>query len=421
MGHWPAQSRRVRSAHDRLGIGRVSDGTKQNEDAPVNSEPVHETHENLERRERRSETRVPRAGHSALSVLAVAVSAALGVVPFIHPIHSPTRPFAAIAAAGERLSAGASLNAFGLSRAVQLRFALPGEPVEFPLEVSGDLSSLSYVWVNAADSESTSLTSTSASPATIPSTPASTSPFDTWLRPLSGGAFVAPNKPGFYHLALVRGAERQVIPAPTLAVMVPYRDKIGGVLNGYHIGTYVADRLSHHDHPVGFLEVHEADVNLKVSDHLRLGDFLTHDRQSTVWPKYVALNPRLLDKLELVLAKIGEHARLRRPDAVSPEDGESGVALDVHSGFRTPDHNGSVDRSAYDSRHEYGDAADVAIDADGDGRVTQADEILVEHAVDQVEKEHPELVGGLGLYTSEHYRTPYVHIDTRGTRTRWKG
>ena len=31
------------------------------------------------------------------------------------------------------------------------------------------------------------------------------------------------------------------------------------------------------------------------------------------------------------------------------------------------------------------------------------------------------LVGGLGLYTSRRYRTPYVHIDTRGKRSRWTG
>jgi hypothetical protein len=78
-------------------------------------------------------------------------------------------------------------------------------------------------------------------------------------------------------------------------------------------------------------------------------------------------------------------------------------------------------RAAGDSRHQYGDAADVAIDADGDGRVTVRDESLVARAVDQVEDEHPELVGGLGLYTSGQYRTPYVHIDARGTRSRWKG
>jgi uncharacterized protein YcbK (DUF882 family) len=74
-----------------------------------------------------------------------------------------------------------------------------------------------------------------------------------------------------------------------------------------------------------------------------------------------------------------------------------------------------------DSRHEYGDAADIAVDADGDGRITLRDELLVAQAVDLVEEEHPELVGGLGLYTSSLYRTPYVHIDTRGTRSRWKG
>jgi uncharacterized protein YcbK (DUF882 family) len=235
------------------------------------------------------------------------------------------------------------------------------------------------------------------------------------LRPLTGSSFVAPTKPGFYHLAIGRGTEREVIPQPALAVMVPFREKVGPTLNGYRIGTYIADRLHSHEHPPGFLEVRPADIDLHVSTHLRLGDFLTHD-QSDVWPKYVALNPRLLDKLELVLAKIGSHAHLQRADQDSAD-----VAFDVHSGFRTPAHNRTVWRSAGDSRHQYGDAADVAIDADGDGRVTIKDELLVAHAVDQVEDEHPDLVGGLGLYTSRHYRTPYVHIDARGKRSRWKG
>ena len=96
--------------------------------------------------------------------------------------------------------------------------------------------------------------------------------------------------------------------------MVPFKQRVGGMLNGYRIGTYVADRLAHHDHPDGFLEVGCADVDLRVSTHLRLGDFLTHDAQADVWPKYVALNPRLLDKLELVFAKIGARARLSQPD-----------------------------------------------------------------------------------------------------------
>ncbi len=332
-------------------------------------------------------------GRAAWGTLVAFAAAALAVIQFAHPAApAPTEPFSALAA--NRLTADASLNAFGTSREVRLRFSLPGSDVEFPLEVSGDPASLTYEWVSGRDSANVSM-----------------------ARPLNGVTFVAPDAPGFYRLAIVRGAERQIIAEPVLAVMVPFAQKVGSTLNGYRIGTYLAERLSRHsDHPAGFLEVRQADLNLKVSTHLRLGDFITHDSQKDVWPKYVALNPRLLDKLELVLASVGSRARLARPD-VTPQD----VAFDVHSGFRTPAHNRGVWRAAGDSRHQYGDAADLAIDADGDGRVTLKDEILVARAVEQVETEHPDLVGGLGLYTSRHYRTPYVHIDTRGKRSRWTG
>jgi uncharacterized protein YcbK (DUF882 family) len=321
------------------------------------------------------------------------VAAALGIVQFYRPASpAPTEPFAAIARA-RRLSAGASLNAFGASREVRLRFALPSSLVEFPLEVSGDVSGLAYEWISTADSTRRS-----------------------GLRAVSGASFVSPDSAGFYRLAIVRGTERQIIAEPTLAVMVPFGEKIGASLNGYRIGTYIAERLAEHDHPLGFLQVNAADVDRKVSTHLRLGDFLTRDQQTDVWPKYVALNPRLLDKLELVFARIGAQARFSRAATDSRE-----VAFDVHSGFRTPAHNRGVWRAARDSRHQYGDAADLAIDADGDGRITARDEAIVLRAVDEVESEHPELVGGLGLYTSAAYNTPYVHIDARGSRSRWKG
>lgn len=319
----------------------------------------------------------------------IALLAAVGVVhltPLVPP--APTAPFAT------HLAAGASMNAFGRSREVRLHFALPNASIEFPLEVSGDPSSLSYEWISTRDAS-----------VAAPS------------RLVSGSEFIAPEKAGFYHLVITRGVERQIIAEPTLAVMVPFAERVGGWLNGYRIGTYLADRLASHDHPDGFLEVAENDVDLKVSKHLKLGDFITRDGQADVWPKYVALNPRLLDKLELVLAKVGSGARLARADASI--GGE--VALDVHSGFRTPAHNAGVVRAARDSRHQYGDAADVAIDADGDGRVTWRDERIISRAVDEVENEHPDLVGGLGLYTSQRYRTPYVHIDARGKRSRWRG
>ena len=174
----------------------------------------------------------------------------------------------------------------------------------------------------------------------------------------------------------------------------------------------MAERFGGHDEPDGFLQVSQGDVQLSVSKHFHLGDFITHDAQAEVWPKYVALNPRLLDKLELVVAEV---AKMR---GVSPE---SLAALDVHSGFRTPAHNAQVERAARDSRHQYGDAADIVIDADGDGRITRSDSRIVASAVDSVEEMHPDLVGGLGIYTSDRYRTPYVHIDARGHRSRWRG
>ncbi|HEY7396328.1 MAG TPA: D-Ala-D-Ala carboxypeptidase family metallohydrolase [Gemmatimonadaceae bacterium] len=334
--------------------------------------------------------RVDRASHHPAVTAVIAMFAALGVIAFYHPAQpAPVAPFAPF------MRAGPSVNAFGKSREVRLRFALPSAQLEFPLQLRGDPSSLTYEWMSTRDS-------VSAGPP----------------LPVSGSTFVAPSKPGFYRLVVSRPGSRQVIEQPTLAVLVPFEEKKRGVLNGYRIGNYVADKLSQHDHPDGFLEVSSQDVDLMVSTHLRLGDFLTHDRQGEVWPKYVALNPRLLDKLELVLAKIGNRARF------SQADGSQEAAIpnvEVNSGFRTPDHNAQTRGAVRDSRHQYGDAADVAIDANGDGRVTLTDELIVVRAVDQVESEHPELVGGLGLYTSRRFNQPYVHIDARGTRSRWKG
>ena len=104
--------------------------------------------------------------------------------------------------------------------------------------------------------------------------------------------------------------------------------------------------------------------------------------------------------------------------------GEKAVAdieIDVHSGFRSPERNRRVRRAASDSQHQYGDAADVAIDANGDGKITAIDTRMVGLAVEIVELKHPDLVGGLGIYTSGHASTNYVHIDVRGKRARWRG
>jgi uncharacterized protein YcbK (DUF882 family) len=187
------------------------------------------------------------------------------------------------------------------------------------------------------------------------------------------------------------------------------------MLNGYKIGTYLCERLrgnrADRERPDGFLEVWPQYMDLAVSKHLRLRHFLTHDNQTNIWPKYVALDTRLLDKLELVFAHLESQRSKTAPQ----------LDLDVHSGFRTPAHNAGVQAAARDSRHQYGDAADVVVDANGNGYIDRSDHRLVVAAVEEVERTHPDLVGGLGVYASGRYPTPYVHIDARGKRSRWRG
>ena len=323
-----------------------------------------------DRRAARPPVRRERAGWLTVAAFA---TAALAVVEFHHPPQSLlTKPFDKLALA--KMDVAPSADAFGTSGEVKLRVVLPGERVEYPLEVEGDPAKLTYSWVRTGGD-------------TLAGAP----------LPLSGAELIAPQAPGMYHLALLRDGQRRVMNQMTVAVLVPFAEKLGG----------------HHDAPEGFIEVGPNDVDLPVTTHLRVSDFLTHDGQSS-WPRYVALEPKLLDKLELVIAQV------RRMQGRDSSNSES-LALDVHSGFRTPMHNRGVKRSARDSRHQYGDAADVAIDANFDGRFTVADSRLVALAVEMVEQDHPELRGGMGVYTSRRYSTPYVHIDARGKRARWRG
>lgn len=329
-----------------------------------------------------------------VATVLVAMCAAIGVIQFYRPDAALGRaPFARFGGTPFTLGS-ASGNAFGRSGEVKLLFSLPGQKIEYPLAVGGDPAALRYEWTSLRNA------------------PTGFAP-----QPIEGAEVSAPSVPGFYYLTLVRGTERQILQEPVVAVMRPFREKLGAMLNGYRIGMYLAERLrgvGEEDHPEGFLEIYPEYLDLAVSKHLKLKHFLTHDDQEDVWPKYVALNPRLLDKLELVFAE------LETMRGVAQSDTEE-LELDVHSGFRTPSHNRHVLRAARDSRHQYGDAADVVVDANGNGRIDRGDQRLIVAAVEEVERTHPDLVGGLGIYNSHLYSTPYVHIDARGRRSRWRG
>jgi uncharacterized protein YcbK (DUF882 family) len=315
---------------------------------------------------------------------AVTLVAALGYIAFLRPAEGLDARAARMRAIP---LARLAPDALGASGRVRMRFALPGTLVDYPIEVQGDLDSLRYSWVPIDREE----------PATAE-------------VPLNVG-LLAPRDPGFYHLLVESGTARRQVDGLSLAVLVPFARKSGASLNGYRIGYYRGERMRHPDEeaPTGFVEIDTTDLDLLVSDHLRLADFVTRDHQS-VWPRYAAVDPRLLDKVELVLEEIagwyGDSAR-------------ASVSVDVHSGFRTPLYNQRVPRSARDSRHQFGDAIDLAIDANRDGRLSASDTRLIARAVEAVERAHPDLVGGMGIYT--RHGPSYVHIDARGTRVRWRG
>jgi len=321
---------------------------------------------------------------------AAAAIAAVGAFQFLQAADDATdRPIGTYIRRSVVPLAEPSVSAFGSSGEVKLAFAMPAQEISYPLDVHGDPTSLEYAWMRVGDST----TSTSA-------------------QPLTSDKVSAPAQAGFYRLALLKAGQRREIEGITLAVLVPFTEKERGMLRGYRIGTYLAERMrSKTPPPEGFLEIGPADVDLPITKHLHVGDFLNHD-QVGVWPSYAAVNPKLLDKLELVIQEI---ARWHGDKAVADID------IDVHSGFRAPEHNRRVRRAASDSQHQYGDAADVAIDANGDGRITAIDSRMVGLAVEIVELKHPELVGGLGIYTTGHASTNYVHIDVRGRRARWRG
>jgi hypothetical protein len=203
--------------------------------------------------------------------------------------------------------------------------------------------------------------------------------------------------------------------------LLPFDAKKAGRIGSYRMGFWPGERRAprtpDYANPDGFIRVTPENQDTQISEHFRLRDFLTHDQQD-VWPKYLVLREDLVDKLELVIDDL--NARGVRVDHVV-----------VMSGFRTPQYNQQGVRKggrAKDSRHQFGDAADVFVDNDrdgrmddlnGDGRVNYRDVQVIIDAAERVEAAHPDLVGGAGRYRANRGHGPFAHIDVRGYRARW--
>ncbi len=234
----------------------------------------------------------------------------------------------------------------------------------------------------------------------------------------------APQDPGIYKLAVELGKARRSVDDLRLITLVPFTEKKKERIGLYYLGSWPYEgggtpRSASYANPKGFIEVTRENRGTPVSEHFKLGDFLTKD-QFDVWPKYVLIEPKLLDKLELAVAEL----KLQ---------GVTVKHVHVMSGFRTPRYNkggGNTGGRANLSRHMYGDGADVYVDNDrngqpdditGDGRVDFEDAELFGRAVERVESRFPALVGGVGIYKACCGHGPFTHVDTRGYRARWRG
>jgi uncharacterized protein YcbK (DUF882 family) len=236
--------------------------------------------------------------------------------------------------------------------------------------------------------------------------------------------FTAPEKSGIYRFGVALNQAMRAIEDISIVTLVPRTQKRAGRIGTYQLGSWPWEsggtpRSPSYAPPEGFIEVTPENQNFEVSDHFRLRDFLTKN-QPNVWPKYLLLQPRLIDKLELTIQQL-QHMGVRVEHVY------------VMSGFRTPQYNhtgGNTAGRANLSRHMYGDAADVYVDNNrdgqpdditGDGRVTIKDAEKFAQAAELVERQHRSTVGGIGVYVACCGHGPFTHIDVRGYRARWRG
>jgi len=238
--------------------------------------------------------------------------------------------------------------------------------------------------------------------------------FDVQAR--SGSVVVTSNEQDRFGYARVRAGGRELTLA--LVSMVPYDAMQNGRLDGYRVGEYSAQPLKglpSYERPKGFIRLTDAKAGVRVADHYRLSDFQCKLDGET---KYLVLRTEALLKLEILQHEL---------------EAEEGLRFDrftVMSGYRTPFYNARIGNETGNSRHLYGDAMDIFVDTnrDGrmddvnrDGRVDAGDARFILRVASRID-ESPEwgwLKGGAGVYHANSAHGPYIHIDARGYVARW--
>jgi hypothetical protein len=236
------------------------------------------------------------------------------------------------------------------------------------------------------------------------------------VRVVKGGFVVYSDGGDLAGYAKVRAGGRNL--TLTLANVVPYGQMRNGKLDGYRVGEYDAvplKGLPQYERPKGFIRLGHANDDLLVSDHYRMKDFQCKLDGTT---KFLILRTDALVKLEVL-----QHT-------LATEHGLNFPRFTIMSGYRTPYYNAKIGNETGYSRHLYGDAMDIYIDQnhDGkmddvnrDGRVDTADARFLLRVAEKID-ESPEwgwLKGGAGVYDANAAHGPYLHVDARGYVARW--
>jgi hypothetical protein len=195
-------------------------------------------------------------------------------------------------------------------------------------------------------------------------------------------------------------------------------EKNGQYLDDFRIGYYPeipADKKEYYSKPDGFLKIDESLLEVKLTPHFNLKQFLTN--QSNELPQFIAIQESLLLKLEFFLEEVNMA-------------GYAAKTFGIVSIYRSPYFNKKIGNNTNLSRHLFGDAADIYIDntgnqwmddLNGDEKSTIADsKILSDLAVKFDQKEEfSHLQGGVSSYKGNGVRGPFLHIDTRGFHVSW--
>lgn len=226
----------------------------------------------------------------------------------------------------------------------------------------------------------------------------------------------APAEPGTYRIRINHSREDDTVDL-NVFVLVPYSRLQGGTLNGYRIGKYPARPLNGNPAyapPRGFIEVTAKNNGTNVSPHFELKEFVA--KQAGNYPRYVVLDERLPVALEAVLERVNQQ-------------GIPASKFQIMSGYRTPFYNAAIDNVQY-SMHQWGGAADIYIDENRDGRmddlnrdgvVDKRDAAVLYNLIETLIRQRPDLgIGGLGEYSATSAHGPFVHIDVRKGRARWR-